>query len=200
LQSACQLFRGLSMSENFNLPEKEFKIENFESKMLSGLGKINDDQIADLLKQSNQSVSAAESLTGGLLCERLTNIAGSSQYFMGGIVSYHNRIKVAELQIPGSLIAAKGAVSAEVAVAMAEGIRKRFKTDIGLSTTGCAGPEPVPPAPVGLAYIAVASINGTRVQDLHLQGTRQEIREKSAQAAIGLLWEHLNQDENIHRS
>ena len=180
------------MSENSNLNEKEFKIENFESKILPGMGRISDDQIAELLKETNHTVSAAESLTGGLVCERLTNIAGSSAYFIGGIVSYHNRIKVAELQIPGSLIAAKGAVSREVASAMAEGIRRRFKTDIGLSTTGCAGPTPQPPAPVGLAYVAVASIKGTEVQELHLQGTRQEIREKAAQAAVGLLWQHLD--------
>ncbi|NQU17229.1 MAG: CinA family protein [Candidatus Saganbacteria bacterium] len=170
---------------------KEVKIESFSSKMLSGLGRITDDQVAETLKESNQTVSAAESLTGGLVCERLTNIAGSSVYFMGGIVSYHNRIKVTELQIPGSVIAKHGAVSIEVAKAMAEGIRKRFKTDIGLSSTGCAGPDPQPPAPVGLAYVSVASIKGTEFRELHLQGTRQEIREKAAQAAIGLLWEHL---------
>lgn len=175
--------------------DKEVKIESFSEKILAGLGRINDDQIAEILRERKQTVSAAESLTGGLVCERLTNIAGSSAYFMGGIVSYHSRIKVTELQIPGSLIAKHGPVSIEVAKAMAEGIRKRFKTDIGIATTGCAGPDPQPPAPVGLVYVAAASIKGTEFKELHLQGSRQEIREKAAQAAIGLLWEHLGGEE-----
>lgn len=174
---------------------EEVKIENFASKMLAGLGNITDDQIADLLKLNHQSVSAAESLTGGLVCERLTNIAGSSEYFMGGIISYHNRIKVSELSVPASLIASKGAVSAETAAAMAEGIRRRFKTEIGLSATGCAGPTPEPPAPVGLVFVGISSIKGTETRELHLQGTRKEIREKSSAAAIGLLWEHLGGKE-----
>ncbi|MFC1496017.1 CinA family protein [Candidatus Margulisiibacteriota bacterium] len=169
----------------------EIKLESFSSKVLAGLGRITDDQIADLLKQKHQTVSVAESLTGGMIAQRLTNIAGSSSYFMGAVVSYHNRIKVAELKVPGNLIASKGAISKEVASAMAEGIRQRFKTDIGISATGCAGPTPEPPAPVGLVFVALSSLNGSDVKELHLQGSRKEIREKAAQAAIGLLWQHL---------
>ncbi len=170
---------------------KEVKLESFESQILSGLGKITDDQIAEILRENKLTLSAAESLTGGIISERLTNIAGSSDYFIGSIVSYHPRIKVSELQIPGNMIAKYGVVSIEVAKAMAEGIRRRFKTDIGISSTGCAGPSPQPPAPVGLAYIAVSSIRGNEVKELHLQGSRKEIRGKAAEAAIGLLWQHL---------
>jgi len=167
---------------------QEVKLEDFFAKMLESIGKITDDQIADLLRQNHKTVSTAESVTGGLLSSRLTSASGSSEYFIGGIVSYHSRIKVAELMIPGALIAKEGPVSHEVAVAMAEGIRKRFKTDLGLSTTGCAGPLPLPPAPVGLVYIALASDQGCEWKELHLQGTRKDIREKTAQAALGLLW------------
>jgi len=74
---------------------------------------------------------------------------------------------------------------------MAEGIRKRFRTDIGIATSGCAGPLPLPPAPVGLVYVALSTVKDSEVKELHLQGTRREIREKSAQAALGLLWLHL---------
>ncbi|OGC03386.1 hypothetical protein A2276_00515 [candidate division WOR-1 bacterium RIFOXYA12_FULL_43_27] len=175
---------------------QEFNLESFSSKMLSALGEITDDQIADILREKKLTVSVAESLTGGLISERLTNIAGSSAYFMGGLITYHPRIKVAELKVPGGLIAKHGVVSEEVARAMAEGIRGRFKTEIGISSTGCAGPDPQPPAPVGLAYVAVSSSKGTEARELHLQGTRKEIREKAAQAAIGLLWEHLGGEES----
>jgi PncC family amidohydrolase len=86
-------------------------------------------------------------------------------------------------------------VSKEVAVALAEEIRKRFRTDIGISSTGVAGPKPVPPTPVGRVYISVASNKKTEWKELNLQGTRSEIRTKAAQAALGLLWLHLGGEE-----
>jgi len=174
---------------------QEVKLEDFFAKMLSVIGQITDGQIAELLKRRHKSVSVAESVTGGLVAERLTNISGSSEYFMGGIIAYHSRIKVQELGVPGGLIAKEGPVSQEVAAAMAEGIRRRFKTDIGLATTGCAGPLPTPPAPVGLVYIALADDSGVDCRELHLQGTRQQIREKAAQSALGLLWLNLGGEE-----
>ncbi|MBI5699215.1 nicotinamide-nucleotide amidohydrolase family protein [Candidatus Saganbacteria bacterium] len=176
---------------------QEVKLEDFFSKMLSVIGQITDDQIAELLKKRHQTVASAESVTGGLVAERLTNISGSSEYFMGGIVAYHSRIKVQELQVPGALIAKEGAVSSKVAEAMAEGIRRRFKTTIGLATTGVAGPLPAPPAPVGLVYIALADEGGVDVRELHLQGTRQQIREKAAQSVLGLLWLNLGGEQGV---
>lgn len=178
------------MSEEVK-PSPAVVIDDFFSKIMEEIGKITDDQIAEILKSSHQTISAAESVTGGRLSARLTSIAGSSEYFIGGIVSYHSRIKVAELMVPGALIAKEGVVSDKVARAMAEGIRKRFKTDIGLSTTGCAGPDPVPPAPVGQVFISLADGSGTECHELRLMGTREEIRDKAAQAALGLLWSHL---------
>lgn len=166
----------------------EVKIEDFFSKVLSMVGKFSDLEIADLLKKNHKTIAAAESLTGGMISTRLTNFAGSSAYFVGGLVCYNNRIKIQELMVPPAVIAKEGPVSSQVAVLMAEGIKRRFKTDIGLAITGCAGPDPVPPAPVGLVYTAVAIGNHTDWKELHLQGVRNEIREKAAQAALGLLW------------
>ncbi len=173
------------------IPAVEIKIEDFFTKVLSNIGKISDKQIAGLLKESKQTISVAESLTGGLIASHLSSVPSSSDFFMGGIVCYHNRTKVIQVGVPANIISKHGVVSKEVAVSLAEEIRKRFKTDIGISATGAAGPGPMPPAPVGRIYIALASDQGTEWKELNLQGTRTEIREKAAQAAIGLLWLHL---------
>jgi len=173
----------------------EIKLEDFFTKVLSTIGKITDQQIAELLKKTHQTIAVAESVTGGMIASRLTNASGSSEYFIGGVVCYHMRIKVVQVGVPAMLINQFGVVSKEVAIALAEEIRKRFRTDIGLSATGAAGPMPVPPAPVGKVYVALASDKGSEWKELNLQGTRNEIREKSAQAAMGLLWLHLGGDE-----
>ncbi len=173
----------------------ELKLEDFFTKVLSAIGKTTDDQIAELLKKSKTSLSVAESLTGGLVSSRLTNIPGSSEFFIGGSVCYHNRVKVIDVGVPANVISKNGPVSKETAIAMAEGIRKHMRTDIGLAVTGAAGPKPMPPAPVGQTYIALASDKGTEFKELHLQGTRTEIREKATQALLGLLWLHLGGEE-----
>lgn len=178
-----------------NVQPVEIKLEDFFTKVLSVIGRTTDQQISDLLKKSNQTVSVAESITGGLISNRLTNIPGSSEYFIGGIVCYSPRIKVVQVGVPAALISQYGAVSKEVAVSLAEEIRKRFRTDIGISATGVAGPAPIPPAPVGKAYIALASNREAEWKELNLQGTRAEIREKAAQAALGLLWLYLGGEE-----
>jgi PncC family amidohydrolase len=173
----------------------EIKLESFFTKVLSMIGKMTDRQIADLLKKSKQSVATAESLTGGLIAARLTSAPGSSEYFIGGIVCYHPRVKVVNVGVPAALISRHGAASKEVAISMAEGIRKRFNAAIGIAATGAAGPGPLPPAPTGRVYIALASEKETEWKELNLQGTRSEIREKAAQAALGLLWLYLGGDE-----
>ncbi len=166
----------------------EIKLEDFFTKMLSAIGRTTDEQIAELLRKNKTTISVAESLTGGLISGRLTAVSGASDYFIGGSVCYHNRIKVMDVGVAPSLISKHGPVSSEVAIAMAEGVRRHMRTDIGLSATGAAGPKPLPPAPVGLTYIALSSEKGSEWKELHLQGTREEIREKAAQAALGLLW------------
>jgi nicotinamide-nucleotide amidase len=173
----------------------EIKLEDFFTKVLSVIGRTTDQQICDLLKKSKQTISVAESLTGGLVSSRLTNVAGSSDYFIGGIVCYSPRIKVTHVGVPAALISRYGMVSKEVAVSMAEEIKKRFRTDIGLSATGVAGPAPIPPAPVGRAYIALSGKSEVEWKELNLQGTRSEIRDKAAQAALGLLWLYLGGED-----
>lgn len=175
----------------------EVKLEDFFTKILSVIGKTTDQQIADLLKKSKQTLAVAESVTGGMISSRLTNIPGSSVYFIGGLVCYSTRVKVIQLGVPAQLISQCGVVSKEVAISMAEEIRKRFRTDIGLSVTGAAGPSPVPPAPAGKVFIALASDRETDWKELHLQGPRSEVREKSTQAALGLLWLYLGGEEVI---
>jgi PncC family amidohydrolase len=177
----------------------EIKLEDFFTKMLSAIGRTTDGQIAELLKKNKSTISVAESLTGGLISSRLTAISGSSEYFIGGSICYHNRVKVMDVGVPPSLISKHGPVSMEVALAMAEGVRKHMRTDIGLAATGAAGPKPLPPAPVGLTYIALSSEKGSEWKELHLQGTREEIREKAAQAALGLLWLCLGGEETALR-
>jgi nicotinamide-nucleotide amidase len=134
------------------------------------------------------------------LSSKLTSQPGSSDFFIGGIICYNNRIKVMDLGVPANIIAHESPVSKEVAIAMAEGIRKRYRSDIGLSATGIAGPTTtMPPKPIGLTYIGLASDQGTVFKELHLTGGRGEIREKAAAAALGLLWLHLGGEEALNK-
>lgn len=182
------------------MAESEIKLEDFFTRVLSVIGKTTEVEVAELLKKTRKTVSVAESLTGGLVSSRLTSQPGSSDFFIGSIVCYHNRIKVMELGVPASAIAQGSPVSKEVAVAMAEGIKRRYRTDIGLATTGIAGPtSTTPPKPIGLTYIALASEQGTAFKELSLTGTRGEIREKATAAALGMLWLHLGGEEVLRK-
>lgn len=117
--------------------------------------------VARLLIENHATISVAESCTGGLLAERLTNLAGSSAYFMGGVVCYSNETKTSFVGVPRELIETQGAVSSEVARALADGIRKRVGTTLGLGVTGIAGPSGgTPEKPVGLVHIGLADARG----------------------------------------
>ena len=182
------------------MAESEVKLEDFFTRVLSVIGKTTEAECADLLKKAKKTVSVAESLTGGIISSRLTSQPGSSDFFIGGIVSYHNRIKVMELGVPAAIIAKGSPVSKEVAISMAEGIRKRYRTDIGLSATGVAVPGNTnPPQPIGLTFIALASDRGTVYKELHLAGSRGDIRDKAASAALGLLWLHLGGEDVVNK-
>ncbi len=176
------------MSEEIEAKPVEVKLEDFFSKLLNMVGKSTDLELSELLKKSHKTISVAESVTGGMIASRLTSLPGSSEFFIGGIVSYSTRIKIQELGIPPAIIAKEGVVSSRVSELMAEGVRRRFKTDIGIGVTGAAGPSPVPPAPVGQVFISVSIGQQIEWKELTLQGTRAEIREKATQAALGLLW------------
>ena len=134
------------------------------------------------------TLAVAESCTGGLIAERLTEVAGSSAYFMEGVVTYSNEAKTRLLGVPAEMIEAHGAVSAEVAEAMAEGVKHRAGVDFGLSVTGIAGPSGgTAEKPVGLVYIALADDAHTEHRRLMLPGDRQLIRWRASQAALDLL-------------
>jgi nicotinamide-nucleotide amidase len=134
------------------------------------------------------TLGVAESCTGGLLAQRLTDIAGSSKYFIEGVVAYSNEAKIHTLGVEPILLLEHGAVSAVVAEAMAEGIRNRAKTDFGLSITGIAGPGGgTEEKPVGLVYIALAMESGTEHRKLNIPGDRNLVRWRASQAALDLL-------------
>ena len=122
------------------------------------------------LSRRKKTVATAESCTGGLLAARLTDIPGASDVFHMGAVTYVNEVKSMLLGVPEALLAEKGAVSAEVARAMAEGVRRKAGADFGLSITGVAGPEPSEGKPVGLIYLALAAQDGTFVRQLRPSG------------------------------
>jgi nicotinamide-nucleotide amidase len=134
------------------------------------------------------TLAVAESCTGGLIAQRLTEIPGSSVFFMEGVVAYSNDAKVRTLGVDAELIARHGAVSAEVAESMAEGVRLRAETDFGLSVTGIAGPGGgTEEKPVGLVYIALSDDAHTEHRKLMLLGDRHLIRWRASQAALDLL-------------
>jgi len=126
-----------------------------------------------------------------LLAERLTTIAGSSAYFLGGVVCYSNELKTAWADVPAEMIASKGAVSAEVAIALADGIRRRVGSDLGVGITGVAGPGGgSEEKPVGTVHIALASSAGVRERALRLPGDREMIRMQASQAALDMVRLH----------
>ncbi|MFO7678113.1 MAG: CinA family protein [Thermoplasmatota archaeon] len=144
--------------------------------------------ISHYLTKHNLTIATAESCTGGLLSHYLTDIPGSSDYFEQGIVSYSNRSKEEMLAIPHSIIKNYGAVSQEVAQAMAQGIKKIAHVDIGLSTTGIAGPGGgTKTKPVGLVYIAIATPKTTMVHHYQFKGDRLENKKQTCREALKLL-------------
>jgi len=144
--------------------------------------------IGILLSMKRQTLAVAESCTAGLIMKRITEVPGSSHYFLGGAVSYSNESKIKILKVKTKEIKQKGAVSAEVAKEMAEGVRNLLKADYGISVTGIAGPTgSTLEKPIGLVYIGIADSTGTETKEFHFHGTREDIRERSAQAALDLL-------------
>ena len=136
------------------------------------------------------TVAVAESCTGGLVAAAITEIAGSSGYFLGGVVSYSNEAKAAFLDVPAGSLAAHGAVSAQVAVAMALGARTRFRASIAASVTGIAGPDGATPGkPVGLTYVGIADATGTDVRRFVFAGDRASNRAEAARAVLAWLVE-----------
>jgi nicotinamide-nucleotide amidase len=146
--------------------------------------------VGQLLAAVSRTVSTAESCTGGLIGELLTDVAGSSRYYVGGVVAYADEVKQRLLGVPRALLEEHGAVSEPVARAMAEGARSRLSSDYALSVTGIAGPEGGgPEKPIGLVYIGLASPASVSVQECRFgRGTmRQVVRARAARTALNLL-------------
>jgi nicotinamide-nucleotide amidase len=148
--------------------------------------------VARELTLNNTTIAVAESCTGGLLSQRLTSIAGSSSFFLGGVVCYSNERKTAWADVPPELIATKGAVSPEVAVALADGIRRRVGSALGLGVTGIAGPGGgSEEKPVGTVHIALSHTAGVVERGLTVPGDRDAIRWQASQVALDMVRIHL---------
>jgi nicotinamide-nucleotide amidase len=144
--------------------------------------------VVRLFKERGLTIATAESCTGGLLSMRLTDVPGSSAVFLGGAVTYTNEAKTDLVGVPAELFPSVGAVSHEVAEAMARGVRDRFGASFGVGITGVAGPDGgTAEKPVGLVYIGVAGPDGVRVERNIFLGERSFVRQRSAQYALVML-------------
>lgn len=169
------------------------EVERLEKEIRAALGQYifgsDDDTLASvagkLLKGKGLTLSVAESCTGGLVGNLVTNVAGSSSYFMGGIVTYSNQAKIDMLQVDPQILADHGAVSEPTVRRMAEGVRAAFKSDLGLAVTGIAGPEGGSrEKPVGTVHVGLASASGTFSQKYLFRGKRKQIKMNSAMMAL----------------
>ncbi|MEA2322645.1 MAG: nicotinamide-nucleotide amidase [Solirubrobacteraceae bacterium] len=163
--------------------------ERHADTLFSADGSTVDEQVAALLRERGWTIATAESCTGGLLAGRLTNLAGSSDYVAGGIVAYSNEAKVRMADVPAELIEREGAVSVEVAEALADGARSRLAADVGVGITGVAGPGGgTERKPVGLVCFSVAGPDGPRItRSATLSGDRADVRERSTTVALHLV-------------
>jgi nicotinamide-nucleotide amidase len=165
--------------------EIEDELDDF---VVSDNGESLEQIVSYYLQMRNVTLAVAESCTGGLLAERLTSVSGSSRYFLGGAVVYSNELKTAFADVPAELIQQHGAVSREVAVALAEGIRKRCGASLGAGVTGVAGPTGgSPEKPVGLVFHALASGSGTEVIERKFPGDRKRIRWFASTQALDMI-------------
>ncbi len=152
-------------------------------------------RLLDRLADRGQSVATAESLTGGLLAARLTDVPGASRCFVGGVVAYASHVKESLLGVPHDLVERHGVISEECASAMAVGVRDRLGATWGLATTGVAGPDGQEGQPVGTVWIAVAGPGGVQARLLHLGGARPEIREATCRETLSAINGILDREE-----
>jgi len=151
--------------------------------------------ICEMLIAKNLKLATAESCTGGRIADRLTNVSGSSKHFLNGLVTYSNESKTKLLDIPEELINSKGAVSSEVALLMAENVRKKSQADIGLSTTGIAGPTGgTQEKPVGLIWIGYSSKYGSFAKEFKLNDNRLIFKERASQSVLNLLYHQIKKE------
>ena len=174
----------------------ENKMNDLSANVTSLLGHAiygKDDQsleevVGRLLKEKKLTLTTAESCSGGLIADRITNISGSSDYYLGSVIAYSNILKEKMLGVKSQTLRLHGAVSKETALEMANGVRGRLGSDLGLAITGIAGPGGgTDKKPVGLVFIALAGPRGTMAEEKRFLGQRRHIKESAAQAALNML-------------
>ena len=159
-----------------------------------------EEEIAHILLSQKRTIAVAESCTGGLIAFRLTNVPGSSAFFERGAVTYSNRSKTEMLGVPKEEIENYGAVSEQTAKLMAEGIRQQSGTDLGLATTGIAGPTGgTPEKPVGTVYMGLAMPQGVEAKHHVFSGDREQIKTLSAHTALNWLRLELHHAQGLSR-
>jgi len=162
--------------------------------LFSADGSTVDDQVAGLLDSQGWTIATAESCTAGLLAARLTDPAGASVRVLGGVVAYSNEVKSGMVDVPPALLASVGAVSEEVAVALADGARRRLGADVGVGITGVAGPGGgTPDKPVGLVHLCAVGPSGSLSRAIRMPGSRADVRIRSVTVAMHMLRELLRQ-------
>lgn len=144
------------------------------------------------LKEKQLTIAVAESLTGGLVCAELTSVPGSSEVVSGAIVAYSSDVKRSILGVNEAVLAERGAVDPHVATLMAESVADKLGSDVGIATTGVAGPDKQNGKEVGTVFIACSFRDETTVVELVLEGNRQEIREKTVQATLELVFKTIS--------
>jgi nicotinamide-nucleotide amidase len=188
------------IARGLNVEQAQASIDRAEAAIREKLGDAvygvdgveMEEVVGALLKQRRLTLAVAESCTGGLIGARITNIAGSSEYFERGAVVYSNQAKTEMLGVTEKLIERHGAVSAEVAAAMAQGIKQAARTTLGLSVTGIAGPDGgTEKKPVGLVYLALASSSGVKTEEFRFLGNREQIRMRASQMALDMVRRYL---------
>jgi len=163
-------------------------VDRFGEAVYSTDGSSLDEVVAAGLRSRGWTLATAESCTGGLLAGRLADLPGSSDYLVGGFITYADEVKTSELGVPAELLASHGAVSEQVAVAMAQGARARLGTTLALSVTGIAGPGGARPGkPVGLVHVALDAPDGTEHRELRLRGSRAQVRARTVTSCLHLL-------------
>ena len=149
-------------------------------------------RLGEILRERKLTLATAESCTGGLVGHRLTNVPGSSDYYLGGVIAYAYSAKVRQLGVKWGTLEAHGAVSPETVIEMAEGVRAAFEADIGVSISGVAGPSGgTPEKPVGLVWFGLSVLGDTWTREKRFTGDRLAIKERAAEAALGFVTDYL---------
>ena len=153
---------------------------------------MKEKKIRDFCARQGYTIAVAESCTGGLLSNRLTDVPGSSEYYMGGVVAYNNDVKINILRVPFDIIYTYGAVSGRTALSMAKGVKKLFDTDMGIGITGICGPTGGTTAkPVGLVFIGGVFEDNEVIKEFYFEGDRLQVKASAVEEAINMMLELL---------